>query len=59
MSRTIRTWRDGWTQDDANITRDVAAGRSRNGADVWERVPGIRGNWSLKGSLRAREKLRC
>ena len=27
------------------------------GQDVWERIPGVRGNWSLKGSLRARDAL--
>jgi glycosyltransferase involved in cell wall biosynthesis len=26
--------------------------------DVWERLPGVRGNWSLKASLRARNALR-
>ena len=26
--------------------------------DLWERLPGIRGNWSLKASLRARDALR-
>jgi len=25
--------------------------------DLWERLPGVRGNWSLKGSLRARDAL--
>lgn len=28
-----------------------------DGADRWERVPGIKSNWSLKGSLRARDAL--
>lgn len=28
------------------------------GADRWERLPGVRSNWSLKGSLRARDALR-
>lgn len=27
--------------------------------DVWERLPGIRGNWSLKSSLRARDALKA
>jgi glycosyltransferase involved in cell wall biosynthesis len=32
---------------------------SASGQDVWERVPGVRGNWSLKASLRARDALRA
>ena len=27
--------------------------------DIWERLPGIRGNWSLKASLRARDALKA
>ncbi len=27
-------------------------------SDLWDRLPGVRGNWSLKGSLRARDALR-
>lgn len=27
------------------------------GSDIWEKLPGIRGNWSLKASLRAKDAL--
>lgn len=27
------------------------------GSDIWERFPGVRGNWSLKASLRAKDAL--
>ncbi len=47
-----------WTQHDANVSATWLP-VAMNDVDVWERVPGIRGNWSLKGSLRAREKLRA
>ncbi len=47
-----------WVAEDADICPTwlpIAYHRP----DLWERLPGIRGNWSLKASLRARDALKA
>ena len=45
-----------WVAEDASLQATWLP-ISEAGQDVWERLPGIRGNWSLKASLRARDAL--
>ena len=45
-----------WVEDDATIGATWLPIPTQAG-DRWERMPGVRGNWSLKASLRARDAL--